>query len=70
MNNPPLNEKKFDIYFFLFNSKQLLTPDDNSNLGKEGNEEFINIIIDIHNDKNVSFHQLLIDKEKESNNKE
>ena len=65
MNNPQLKEKQYDIYYFLFSSKKLFIPDDNYIIGQEENEDFINIIIDIHNNENKSFHQLLTDKEKE-----
>ena len=55
MNSPPLKTLKYDIYYFLFNSKSLIKPKDNFKLGNDENEDFINILVDIHNDKNISF---------------
>ena len=63
MNNPKLKERKFEVYYFLFNSKKLIKPEDDYLLGKEEGEDFINIIIDIHNDKDLSFYKLLEDKQ-------
>ena len=68
-NNPFLKEENFEIYYYLFNSKKLFKPDDNYILGKEENEDFINIFIDIKKN-NLSFYQLLSDKENELKNKE
>ena len=65
MNIPQLKTLKFDIYYFLFNSKELIKPEDNYILGDNANEDFITILVDIHNDKGISFHQLLEEKEKE-----
>ena len=64
MNNPQLKQRKFDIYYYLFNSKNLFKPNDNYTLGQDANEDFISVIIDIHNENDQSFYQLLQDKEK------
>ena len=65
--NKPLKEKKFDIYYFIFDSKNLLKPEDDTTFSQEGieSEDFINIIVDIHNEEGKNFNQLLKDKEKE-----
>ena len=65
--NTFLKEKKFDIYYFLFSSGTLFKPKDDFNFEEEGkeNEEFINIIVDIYNDKGQNFYTLLSNKENE-----
>ena len=68
-NNPFLKEEHFKTYYYLFNSKKLFKPDDNYILSKEENEDFINVFIDIKKN-NLSFYQLLLDKENELMNKE
>ena len=67
MYNPNLASIKYDVYYFLTNSKQLLKPEKEQLLGKEQNEDFIIILIDIHNDNDMSFYQLLQDKEQLNN---
>ena len=65
--NPFLKEKQFDLYCFLFSQKKLFKPDDDYDFIKEGNdnEELINVIVDIYNDKGKNFYKLLSDKENE-----
>ena len=67
MYNPNLESIKYDVYYFLTNSKQLLKPEKEQLLGKEQNEDFIIILIDIHSDNDISFYQLLQDKEQSNN---
>ena len=67
MYNPNLESIKYEVYYFLTNSKQLLKPEKEQLLGKEQNEDFIIILIDIHSDNDMSFYQLLQDKEQSNN---
>ena len=67
MLNPGLKSMKYDIYYYLFNSNQLIKQEDDQLLGKEENEDFIILLIDLHDDKDMNFYQLLQDKEQANN---
>ena len=66
-NNKFLKEKKFDFYYFLFNSETLFKPNDDYAFETEGKEatDLTIIIVDIYSDKGENFNQLLINKENE-----
>ena len=57
-----LKEQKFDIYYYLFNSKKLIKVNAND-MHSFDNEDFINIIVDRYNEKGESFYQLLKKKD-------
>ena len=67
MLNPGLKSMKYDIYYYLFNSNQLIKQEDDQLLGKEENEDFILLLIDLHDDKDMNFYQLLQDKGQANN---
>jgi hypothetical protein len=63
LNDEILINKKYEIYLYLFNEQKLFIPGDDYIIGQDENEDFINIIVDIHNEKDLSFYKLLKEKE-------
>ena len=61
-----LKEQKFDVYYYLFNSKKLIKVNANDKYDLD-NEDFINIIVDRYNEKGESFYQLLSEKDGDQN---
>jgi len=57
-----LKGQKYDIYYYLFNSKKLIKVNANDNYSLD-DEDFVNIIIDRPNEKGETFYQLLKKKD-------
>ena len=66
-SNPEFRNRKFDTYYFKFESGRLIIPPNNYNFENDGKaeEEFICVLIDMYNNEGIHFHQLLINKEQE-----
>ena len=71
-DKPFLKDKKYDIYYFLFNSEPIFKPKEDYIFDSEIKEDIDILIIfdDIYNEKGDNFYKLLTDKQKEKEEEE